>query len=62
MFDDSLEWLAESDDDIQDCYIVSANYTRHCSDEIDAAEGEIACVIDHTHRSNELNYVMSNYK
>ena len=50
MLDDSLEWL-ESDDDIQDCYIVSTNYTRHGSDEIDAVEGEIACVIDHTHRS-----------
>ena len=52
MFDDSDSWMDSDQGDIQDCYVVSSSYTKQSSDEINALEGQIACVIDHTHKGN----------
>ena len=50
MFDDSNEWL-DSEEDFEDsCFVLTANYNKQNADEVNAIEGDIACVIDHTHR------------
>lgn len=51
VFDDSSYWTgSDNSDDFKDCYIVAADYMKQSVDEVDAMEGEIACVIDHTQK------------
>ena len=53
-FDDSEEWLEETEDFVS-CYVVKVDYQKKTPDEIDVFEGEIAFVVDHTHKGIALN-------
>lgn len=49
VFDDSSYWTgSDNSEDFRDCYIVTRDYIKENLDEVDALEGEIACVIDNT--------------
>lgn len=40
----------QADLDIEDCFVIASDYTPKSNDELTVYGGEIACVIDNTHR------------